>query len=577
MLSLFGSGIGKGIAIGNAYVLKSSEIEVPQFSIDAPEIDAEVKRFEASIEATQAQYQSILDQLPKNSPPETIAFIEAHSLILSDPLLVDETKRIIRQQSINAEQAFRQQSKHLISVFAKMKDNYLREKQADVRQITNRVLRNLLNLPNHSLDEYNQEDLSGKIVVGKDLSPTESITLKERKVAGIVTDFGSQISHTAIVSRSLGLPAVLGLHGSSHYIKEGDQLIVDGKRGIIIVDPGEVMLKEYRAKQREIARRKKALDELIRQTAKTKDDKKITLMANIESLSDIKMVKRVNAAGVGLFRTEFLFMNRDDAPSEQEQFNTYKRLASQVAKPIIIRTLDIGGDKRLDFDYPKKKSSISPLGLRALRLCLNNLDIFKPQLRAILRASAFGKLSILLPMISNLDEVEQALQIIKQTKAELRSENLSYDKRIQVGGMIEVPSAAIQANLLAKKLDFLSIGTNDLIQYTIAIDRVDDTVNYLYDPLNPAVLSLIKGVIRAGQKHNTPVSLCGEMAGNPEYTKLLLGLGLVNFSMDPSYLLDVKDAVLNTDTKSLNYQTKRILDSHNQSVARDRLSKLNAS
>jgi phosphotransferase system enzyme I (PtsI) len=577
MLSLFGSGIGKGIAIGHAYVLKSDEIEVPNFSIEKSDIDAEIQRLEKAIQATEKQYTEILLQLPKNAPPESTAFIEAHALMLRDPLLVDEAKKIIRKNQINSEQALQQQSGNLIDVFAKMKDNYLRDKQADVRQITNRVLRNLLNLSNHSLDEFNQEDLSGKIIVGKDLSPTQSISLKQRKVVGIVTDYGSQISHTAIVSRSLGLPAVLGLHGSSHYIKENDTLIVDGKCGIILINPSKKILTEYRVKLKGIKERKAALTKLARRASKTKDGKNIKLMANIDSLNDIKMVKQVNAAGVGLFRTEFLFMDRDDAPSEQEQFSAYKKLATQFNKPIVIRTLDVGGDKKLNFDYPKKESSVSPLGLRALRLCLNNLDIFKPQLRAILRASAFGKISILLPMISNVDEVEQALQIIKQTKNELRSEIIAYDNRIRVGGMIEVPAAALQADLLAQKLDFLSIGTNDLIQYTIAIDRVDDTVNYLYDPLHPAVLALIKIVIAAGKKHNTPISLCGEMAGNPQYTKLLLGLGLEIFSMDSSYLLDVKNNILNTDSQLLAYQTRKILKSSNQSLARDYLSKLNAS
>ncbi len=577
MLSLFGSGIGRGIAIGSAYVLKNSDIETPHYKIGKDDIRSEVARFRVAVANTEKQYKKILKQLPSDAPKESAAFINAHMMMLRDPLLVDETESIIEKDMVNAEYAVSQQARNIIKMFAQIQDPYLRNKKTDVQHIINRLLRNLLGIVTHDLDEFNNEDLSGKIIVSKDLSPAETMFLKDRKVSSFVTDLGSQISHTAVVARSLRLPAVVGLHGSSRYIIDNDLLIVDGMRGIILVNPSAKVLKEYKGMQRKIREREKLLTNLTQKPTKTHDGKKVHLMANIESLSELKMVKHTNAWGVGLFRTEYLFMNRQTAPTEAEQFKVYKRAVTQLNnKPVVIRTLDIGGDKQLDFDYPQKSSSVSPLGLRAVRLCLSHTDLFKPQLRAILRASAFGKASILIPMLSNLDEINQVLGIIKQTKSELKREGVKFDSRIRIGGMIEVPASAIMADLFAQKLDFLSIGTNDLIQYTLAINRIDDAVNYLYDPIHPAVLNLIKGVIKAGKKANIPVTLCGEMAGNVQYTRLLLGLGLDNFSMDANYLLDVKETLLKTDTNKLKYQVRQILGAENPSKARDLLTKLNS-
>jgi phosphotransferase system enzyme I (PtsI) len=575
MLSLFGSGIGRGIAIGPAFGLKNSDIEIPHFVLAPGGVTNEVKRFRSAILATENTYKALLKNLPKDAPKESAAFINAHMLMLRDPMIVDESIKIIRQEMVNAEYALQAQADTLIKVFEQMEDAYLRAKKGDVQHVTNRVLRNLLGIVSHSLDEVNNEDLSGKIIVGKDLSPAETMFIKDRKVGSFVTDLGSQISHTAIIARSLKMPAVVGLHGSTRYINDNDLLIVDGMRGIIIVSPSEKVLREYKARQAKIRARQRELSTLIKKPCRTVDGKRIQLLANIETAKDVKAVNKVNAAGVGLYRTEYLFMNRDQAPNEAEQFREYKRIATSVEKPVVIRTLDIGGDKQLDFNYPNKQSSESPLGLRAVRMCLNHVEIFKPQLRAILRASAFGKVSIMIPMVSNFDEINQVLTIIKQTKLELKADGVAYDSRIKVGGMIEVPAAAIMADLFAQKLDFLSIGTNDLIQYTLAIDRVDDAVNYLYDPTHPAVLHLIRQVIRAGLKADIPVSLCGEMAGNVRYTRLLLGLGLKNFSMDATYLLDVKDRVLAADTSKFKYLVGKVVSADNPNDARDHLSKLN--
>ena len=576
MLSLFGSGIGRGIAIGSAYVLKSSDIEIPHFTIEHAAVPAEVKRFNSAVLETENRYKALLTNLPKKAPKESEAFINAHMMMLRDPLLADASAKIIKSQKINAEQALEIQSKKLITVFDKMEDPYLRNKRSDVEHITNSLLRCLLGIVSHSLDDANDNDLCNKIIISKDLTPAETMFIKEHKVAGFVTDLGSPISHTAIIARSLKMPAVVGLHASIKYISDNDLLIVDGLRGTILINPTDAVLKEYKTRLREIRERDKRLKTLTKKVSKTLDGQRIQLSANIESIKELKEVKLVNASGVGLYRTEYLFMNRDQAPSEKEQFLAYKRIVTNIAKPVIIRTLDIGGDKQLDFNYPQKTSSESPLGLRAVRLCLNHVEIFKPQLRAILRASAFGKAAIMIPMVSNYDEISQVLNIIKQTKLELKKEGIAFDPRIKVGGMIEVPASAIMADIFAKKLDFLSIGTNDLIQYTLAIDRVDDAVNYLYDPIHPAVLQLIKSVLRAGQKAEIPVSLCGEMAGNARYTRLLLGLGLQNFSMDASNLLEVKEKVLASDSKKFKYLISKIMNSDNANQARDFLEQLNS-
>lgn len=576
MLSLFGSGIGRGIAIGKAYVLRNNTIETARSNIEPNAVAAEVKRFRKAVLDTEAKYKALLKNLPRDAPKESAAFINAHMMMLRDPLLVNESIKIIRSEGINAEHALQTQANNLIKVFEQMEDVYLRNKKDDVQHITNRLLRSLMGIVAHSLDEFSDEDIAGRIVVGADLTPAETMFIRERKVAAFVTDLGSQISHTAIVARSLKMPAVVGLHGSSKYIVDDDMLIVDGMRGIIIINPSPRVLREYKTRLSNIRKREKQLTSLIRKASKTLNGERIQLHANIETAKELKEVKRVNAAGVGLYRTEYLFMNRKELPTEMEQFRAYKHIVRSLNKPIVIRTLDIGGDKHLSFNYPQKSSSESPLGLRAVRLCLAHTELFKPQLRAILRASAFGKVSLMVPMVSNVDEVNQVLAIIKQTKAELKAEGIAVASRVRVGGMIEVPGAAIMADLFAQKLDFLSIGTNDLIQYTLAIDRVDDAVNYLYDPLHPAVLQLIRGVIRAGQRAKVPVSLCGEMAGNVEYTRLLLGLGLKTFSMDATYLLEMKQRILTADTSKYKNLVSKILKSGNPSQSREYLAQLNA-
>ena len=575
MLSLHGAGIGRGIAIGKAYVIKSNQIVVPKFSLTEEEVRTELQRLKNAVRATEKYYLDSRENLPQDAKPESTAFIDAHLLILQDPLLVDEANTIVQQQLVNAEYALQQQANNLINVFDQMQNHYLRSRKKDVQEITNRLLRNLLCITSHNLEDINAENLSGRIIVGNDLSPADVIYIKVNKARAFVSDLGSQISHSSIIARNLQLPAVVGLHNSSRHIFENDLLVIDGKRGVVLVDPEVSVSREYKRLQKQIRHRDVLSNNLIRRSCRTVDGEKVTLLANAESPRDVALIKQVKASAIGLYRTEYLFMNRNDIPSEKEQFNTYKRIVTRLERPVTIRTLDVGGDKQPDFEYPQKKLGQSPLGLRAVRLCLNNIELFKPQIKAILRASAFGKISILLPMISTIDEVTQTRELIRSTMQELQKNKIKFDNRIKIGGMIEVPAAALMADQFAHQLDFLSIGTNDLIQYTLAIDRVDDAVNYLYDPIHPAVLKLIKIVIEAGRRANIPVSLCGEMAGNTHYTKLLLGLGLRSLSMDASYLLDVKKTILESNTRKIKRHLNAVIQATNSSIARDKLTQLN--
>lgn len=575
MLSLLGNGIGNGIAIGRAYVLKSVKPDAQEYKLSGKQVTPEIERFKNALLETKKQFEEIRDNIPKDAPIESAAFVDAHILMLEDPLIVDETIKLIQQKLINAESAIKQQESNLIAVFENMQDPYLRNKADDISHIVNRILRNLLKIEDHNLDEFNKEDLSDKIVVSDDLAPSETIFLKSKKVPAFITDHGSPISHTSIIARSLSIPAVVGMHSASRYIKDGDLLIVDGKRGIVIVKPAKFILQEFKQLRSRIRGAIKALEKLTGKASKTEDGERIALLANIELPQEVSAVKKANAQGIGLYRTEYLFMNRSKLPTESEQYQAYKKIITRLGKPITFRTLDVAADKQLAADFPKKESTKSPLGLRGIRLSLNNIELFKIQLRAILRASAHGPAALMVPMLSNIDESLQVLSLIEETKQELSDKNIDYDKNIKIGGMIEVPAAAISADLFAEKLDFLSIGTNDLIQYTLAIDRIDDAVSYLYDPLHPSVLRLIKSIIQAGQKADIPISMCGEMAGNVKYTRLLLGLGLRIFSMDASRLLSVKEQILNTDTKKLKYQANKILRCHNFAESQVLLSKLN--
>lgn len=541
MLTLYGKGVSSGISIGRAFVLQRERPAVPEYVLPRHLIEEEVERFVAAVEAARSQLQKIRNHIPPTAPSETASFIDTHLLILEDTMVSEEPIKSIRQHQWNAELALKRQSDLLVDVFERMEDPYLRNRKTDVTQVVDRVLRNLL-MPGEDEHERLTSDLSGYIVVANDLTPADAVLLKHRSISAFITNLGGPISHTAILARSLDIPAIVGVHGATQYIRNDETLIIDGKRGVVLVAPEPRIVREFERRRRDIEQFRHELERLKASAPVTTDGHEIGLRANIELPDDIEGVLQVGASGVGLYRTEFLFMNRKEPPGEEEQYESYVRVVRALpGKPVTIRTLDLGADKQMD---GVGVTAVNPaLGLRAIRLCLHDTSLFRPQLRAILRASAHGDVRMMIPMLANTDEIFRVLELIRELKTELSDQGERFNPLMPVGGMIEVPAAAVSADLFAPHLDFLSIGTNDLIQYTLAIDRIDDSVNYLYDPLHPSVLRLIKMTIDAGRVAGIPVAMCGEMAGDVRYTRLLLGLGLTEFSMHPSALLEVKKIV----------------------------------
>jgi phosphotransferase system enzyme I (PtsI) len=501
-----------------------------------------------------------------------VSFIDTHLLILDDKMICEAPLDVIRNQQRNAEWALKVQSDQLLEIFEQMEDPYLRNKKTDVRQVVERVMRQLLH---DGADEDDQLD-PGEIVVANDLTPADTVILKNKRIHAFVTTMGGPISHTAILARSLGIPAIVGVHNATRYVRSGEELIVDGKRGVLIIAPDKATIAEYRRRQRDILRRRQELMRARRSRAVTLDGQAVTLLANIELPADVKAATDAHAAGIGLYRTEFLFMNRVVPPPEEEQFRAYVRVARALpGKPVTIRTIDLGADKQVDGGASPRTTINPALGLRAVRLCLHDPSLFRPQLRAILRASAHGRVRMMIPMLSSQDELFRVLDLIEETKSNLKRTGEKFNARIPIGGMIEVPAAAISADMFAPYLDFFSIGTNDLIQYTLAIDRVDEAVNYLYDPLHPAVLRLIALTLEAGRKARIPVAMCGEMAGDDRYTRLLLGLGLREFSMHPATLLGIKHCVRNSDISKLTRVARKVIASVDTQAVHQLVSSLN--
>jgi len=557
MLALHGTGVNSGICTGLAYILRRNTPEISEYEISSDKIENEVKRFTLSIKKVHKQLKDIQSRFPENVPKEISGFIDAHILILTDSMISQEPIELIRTRKCNAEWALHLQGNILREMFDKIEDQYIRSRSTDVMQVVDRVIRNLLG----QSDLDHQHIKNGQIIIANDLTPADTVLLKHKKIRAFVTDLGGPISHTAILARSLQIPAIVAVHNATRFIENNEEIIVDGKRGIVLIAPDRGILSEYRKRRKEISQSKLELDKIKKGESVTKDGRKIKLLTNIELPADVKATINTRASGIGLYRTEFLFMNRTDTPDEDEQFRNYVNVVKAIPrKEVTIRTLDLGADKQVDGGKHSGTVAINPaLGLRALRLCLKSPELFRPQLRAILRASAFGKVRIMLPMLSGLDELMLTLSLIEETKRELKKQKIKFNKNLPVGGMIEVPSAAIAIDLFTPHLDFLSIGTNDLIQYTLAIDRVDDAVNYLYDPLHPAVLRLIANIIKAGEKAGIPVAMCGEMAGEIRFSRLLLGLGLKEFSMHPATLLVVKKIVKTSNYSSLRKLAKKAM------------------
>ncbi|WP_018078177.1 phosphoenolpyruvate--protein phosphotransferase [Thiobacillus denitrificans] len=539
--SLHGIGVSGGIAIGYAHLTSNARVEVPQYMLDRKYIKDELARFDEAILATRTELETLRNHIPANAPAELSAFLDMHLMFLGDSMIAEVPKRLIRETQCNAEWALAQQMEALVARFEEIDDAYLRSRQEDVVQVVQRVLKALTGHPSHlPLDvDFDSE----RVLVAHELSPADMIVFKNVHFAAFITDLGGTTSHTAILARSMAMPSVMALHNAHGLIRDHDLLIVDGRDGVVIVNPDESVLAEYRLRQNQWRIDTDKLKRLKTSKSSTLDGVPIELMANIELLDDVDAVKAAGAHGIGLFRSEFLFLNRNDLPTEDEQYASYKAVAEALdGKPVTIRTLDLGADKQAPWGHTMADNPA--LGLRAIRLCLAEPGLFHTQLRAILRASRHGQVRMLIPMLASFVELQQTLQRIQAAKASLRKDGLKFDDDILIGGMIEVPAAALTAGFFAEQLDFLSIGTNDLIQYTLAIDRADDSVAHLYDPLHPAVLNLIQHTIRAGAKAGKPVSVCGEMAGDPLLTRLLLGLGLRIFSMHPASLLQVKQQVL---------------------------------
>jgi phosphotransferase system enzyme I (PtsI) len=561
--TLHGISVSQGIAIGRAHLLTPAALDVEHYLIAQEQVEAEVQRLKDAIIAVHRELHTIRHTLPKDAPSELAAFLDVHALILSDTMLSEMPLEIIRNRYYNAEWALVTQIDELSAQFDEIEDAYLRERKADIQQVGERILKVLTGtatvLPGD--DDHASAHI---IVVAHDISPADMLQFRDRAFAGFVTDLGGQNSHTAIVARSLDIPAAVGMHNASGLIRQDDLLIIDGDAGVVIVDPAPLVLMQYRERQAQLLRDRKKLGRLKKTPAVTQDGVAIDLLANIELPDDCRAAMEAGANGVGLFRSEFLFMGRggflEKFPTEDEQFEAYRStVVAMKGRPVTIRTLDVGADKPLDAD---EQTALNPaLGLRAIRYCLAEPQIFLTQLRAILRASAYGPINLLIPMMAHAFEIDQTLALVAQAKSQLQSRNQKFDASIPIGAMIEIPAAALALPMFIKRLDFLSIGTNDLIQYTLAIDRVDHEVAHLYNPLHPAILYLLGSVIAIGKKAGIPVAVCGEMAGDIKLTRLLLGMGLLEFSMHPAQLLSVKQEILNSDLSLIVPQVKKILRS----------------
>lgn len=573
--SLHGVAVSRGIAIGKAHVLLHEQNDVRETLVEPADVEREVARLQHAIAAAAEHLRQMRDRIPHNAPPDVAAFIDTHLLMLGDAALADEPIRLIRERRYNAGWALRNQRDAIVSVFDQMDDEYLRTRRDDVEHVMNGILRSLNGAGLSRSGDYDPT-LDGAVLLADDLAPADAILMQHHGVVGFITEFGGPTSHTAILARSLGIPGIVGVHHARRFVQDGELLIVDGNEGVVVGEPDPRTLAHYRKRQSERARFSATLNKLKRSACVTRDGVPIELQANVELPGDFAAARAVGARGVGLYRTEFLYMNRTEAPSEEEHFQAYEKLVKAVSGlPVTIRTLDIGGDKQVDPALTARGKGANPaLGLRAVRLSLKEPTLFLPQIRAIVRASALGPVRMMLPMLTNLDEVLQVTEIVRSIQAEFSAAGIPCDRDMPIGGMIEVPVAAAFADGFAQELDFLSIGTNDLIQYSLAIDRVNDEVNYLYDPFNPGVLRLISMTIRAAQKARVPVAMCGEMAGDVRCTRLLLGLGLETFSVHPSVLLEVKGLINDTDAAHVRQVVERALRSSDQAKFRRLLEEL---
>jgi phosphoenolpyruvate-protein phosphotransferase (PTS system enzyme I) len=572
--TLHGIGVSGGIAIGRAHLVSHASLEVNHYVIPPHQVAEESMRFDGAIRAVRAEFDELRGEIPAGAPAEFAAFVNLHRMILDDSTLSVAPRRIIETEMCNAEWAVKVQTDALLAQFDAIEDTYLRERRSDVIQVVERILKVLSGQPGYVPPPASdsEQDL---ILIAHDLSPADVVQFKQHQFASFITDVGGTTSHTAVVARSLNIPSIVALHRARELVRENELVIVDGSSGVLIVDPDARVLAEYQQRKLAFGAARRKLSGLRDTRAVTRDGIAVELHANIELPDDVEQTLGNGATGIGLFRSEFLFLNRSDLPDEDEQFEAYRKVAvAMKGLPVTIRTYDLGADKQAE---DGAQQSINPaLGLRAIRLCLTEPQRFLSQLRALLRASCYGNVSILIPMLASSSEIDQTLQMIARAKASLDDDGVPYNRDVRIGSMIEVPAAALALDVFLRKLDFISIGTNDLIQYTLAIDRTDDSVSYLYDPLHPAILSLVSNIIKRADKAQVPVTMCGEMAGDVSLTRLLLGLGLRSFSMHAAHVPDVKQQVLEADAGALRTAARSMLRASDPVRLKTLLAKLNA-
>jgi phosphoenolpyruvate-protein phosphotransferase (PTS system enzyme I) len=574
--SLHGISASKGIAIGQVSVLERSQFEVREYTVKPARVAREIARFDSAVLAARGHVEQLRQKLPAALMGQVGAFIEVHILMLQDAAIAKAPAELIAAHGCNAEWALKQQRDILVAAFDDIDDAYLRARRDDVDHAVNRI-QWALKEASTVRDDDDGARHAGRIVCADDLTPADTVLMQHHGVLAFVTEYGGPNSHTAILARSLRIPAVVGLHAGSKYMQDGDYVVVDGRHGVVLVEPDAQAVSYYEARQRTMAEHQSLRRKLLRAPAITADGERVSLHANVELERDATNAKAVCADGIGLYRTEMMFMNRPEPPSEEEQFEAYRQVVQTMeGAPVTIRTIDLGADKQVDGVRPGAPEAANPaLGLRGVRLCLREPALFKEQLRAILRVSAFGRVRMMMPMVAVPEELIQVRAILAQCQAQLDARGVAYDRHMPIGAMIEVPAAAVCADLFVRQADFLSIGTNDLIQYTIAIDRIDDEVSYLYDPVNPAVLRLVQNVIRAGQHSGVPVSMCGEMAGDARFTRLLLGLGLREFSVHSGALLEVKQMIVASHAGNLRKITQRIMRAHKPATRKALITELN--
>lgn len=548
-----GTSASPGIAIGKALILKDEMPSIEKINIDKPE--EEKNKFASALTSAKAELAKIRDKAKVEMGADKAAIFEAHLMLLDDPEMISGTESKIDQDNVNAEFAFNEVINQFIAIFESMDNDYMRERAADLRDVSNRVIKNMMGIKSVDLSALDEE----VVLIAHDLTPSETAMMDKEKVVGFITNIGGRTSHTAIMARSLEIPAVVGLGNITETATDGNMVALNGETGEVVLSPNAEELETYKTLKSDYETMKSALKELTGQKSVTTDGVDVELAGNIGTPKDVKGLIKNDAEGVGLYRTEFIYMDRDTLPTEEEQFESYKKvLESMDQKPVVIRTLDVGGDKNLS--YLKIDEEMNPfLGYRAIRLCLDEVEIFKTQLRALLRASVYGQLKIMFPMISSLEELKAAKAVLEDVKDDLTREGIDYSNSIQVGMMIEVPSAAINSDILAKHVDFFSIGTNDLIQYTCAVDRMNEKIHNLYNPFNPAVLRLIKMVIENGHKEGIWVGMCGEMAGDERMIPILLGLGLDEFSMSPISILPARKLIRSLSAEEMKAYANEIL------------------